>query len=94
MDNRSKTRRDFRIAGVRNNENGRYLEPEMPELPPGYPDKAPELSKKQASKFKRIDDSTFEFNILNTEYADCKEDAMRDLRTFLSSYLHIILNIS
>ena len=74
MDNRSRARRDFRIAGVRNNENGRYLEPEMPELPPGYPDKAPENIKKRATNFKRVDDSKFEFNIQNAEFADCKDD--------------------
>jgi hypothetical protein len=36
-DNLSRFRRDFRIAGVRNNEKGNYLLPDMPNEPEGYP---------------------------------------------------------
>ena len=57
-DNRSRFRRDFRLAGVRNNEEGRYLEPDMPELPPGYPDLPPPGV--DISKFKRQDDEELE----------------------------------
>ena len=46
-------RRDFRLAGVRNNEEGNYLLPDMPDVPPGYPDLAPEGF--DSSKFKRVD---------------------------------------
>lgn len=50
-DTRSKFRRDFRLAGVRDNENGRFLVPDMPVIPPGYPDLAPPGI--DTSKFKR-----------------------------------------
>ena len=44
-DNLSRFRRDFRIAGVRNNEKGNYILPDMPNEPEGYP------GKKQLKKF-------------------------------------------
>ena len=40
-DNQTKFKKDFRLAGIRNNDKGNYTIPEMPEYPPGYPDKAP-----------------------------------------------------
>lgn len=39
-DTRTRFRRDFRLAGVRNNHKGNTLKPDYPELPDGYPDKA------------------------------------------------------
>ena len=38
-DTRSDFRRDFRLAGVRNNHKGNFLKPDYPDLPEGYPDK-------------------------------------------------------
>ena len=44
-DTRSNFRRDFRLAGVRNNQKGNTLKPDYPDLPEGYPDKSPNKKK-------------------------------------------------
>ena len=64
-----KSLRDFRIAGVVDNEKGAYWKPEYPDYPPGYPDKAPEGGKKGP---KRVKDEE-NFKVINTEFEFCQE---------------------
>ena len=40
-DTRNNFRRDYRLIGLRGNDEGAYWEPAYPELPDGYPGKAP-----------------------------------------------------
>ena len=71
MDNRNNARWDFRIVGVRGNEEGVSLHPEYAELPEGYPDKAP--SDEYAKKFKRVPDRHSNFHAINEEFIECEE---------------------
>ena len=80
---KSKTRfrRDFRIAGLKDNEKGFYAGCDLfvcpDELPPGYPDKAP--VGKSVKKFKRVPDSKAKpMRFQNPEGAMCKESLTFD----------------
>ena len=61
--------RDFRIAGVKDNEMGEYWMPEYPDYPAGYPDKAPSGQKKVPPRIKDEGD----FRIINSEFEFCQE---------------------
>ena len=86
MDNRSRFRRDFRIAGVRDNHKGEYMMPDYPNYPPGYPDKAPvgdKVSKKarqslrnEPKKFEKVKESSTKFVVHNDDFLDCEEDKL------------------
>ena len=74
MDNRSNFRRDFRIAGIRNNEKGEFIKPDFPDYPPGYPDQ----TVKQSKKYKRVKENSgkpFSINVTE-EINECNEDKL------------------
>ena len=48
------------------------MKPDYPDLPPGYPDKAP--SKKAALKFKRQKNSDAPFQVKNAEFKSCQQN--------------------
>ena len=79
-DTRSKFRRDFRLAGVRNNEKGEFLRPDFPELPEGYPDMNPNCPGKPDEctfEFKRVPDQKQKVK-MHFEPVDCVNDPYVD----------------
>ena len=80
-DTRSNFRRDFRLAGVRDNENGAFLFPDFPELPEGYPDVNPACPGSpddcQSTAFERVPDREQDFK-MHFEPIDCENDPYVD----------------
>lgn len=79
-DTRSNFRRDFRLAGVRDNENGAFLRPDFPELPDGYPDMNPACPGKPEdclNTVKRVPDRVQEFK-MHFAPIDCDNDPYVD----------------
>ena len=76
-DTRSNFRRDFRVAGVRDNQNGAFLRPDFPELPPGYPDLNPNCPGETCSKTKRVPDQEQAFK-MHFAPIDCQNDPYVD----------------
>merc|ERR1711935_317072 len=80
-DTRSNFRRDFRLAGVRDNENGAFLFPDFPELPEGYPDVNPACPGNpddcQSTAFERVPDREQDFK-MHFAPIDCENDPYVD----------------
>jgi len=77
-DNLSRFRRDFRIAGVRNNEKGNYILPDMPNEPEGYPGPCPEGAVCPDACASRSEEEDEEIELELTD-ADINDDGLFEL---------------
>jgi len=76
-DTRTNFRRDFRVAGVRDNQNGAFLRPEFPDLPPGYPDMNPNCPGESCAKTKRVPEQEQAIK-MHFDPIDCDNDPYVD----------------